>query len=358
LNIPHNKPTIGKEEIHAVSRLMEKTELTMGERVIEFEKKFSKFIGLPSAAVSSGTAALHLALIALDVGEQDEVILPSYTCASVGMPILYLKARPVFGDLGEDYNILPEEIKKRITEKTKAVIVPHMFGYPADIEKIKEICEDRGIFLIEDCAQSIGALYKNKKVGTFGDVSIFSFYSTKMITSIQGGMISSGDAGLVEDIKDIRFPDMRYFEGDKKIRYSYMMSDISAAVGIVQLAKLNSFAKKRRKIASIYRENIENVIHPEEESNKKHVFSRYVIRTKKDPEILIEKMKNEGITCERMHVPPLHVRNVFNQGDRISLKRTEKIARSALSLPIFPSLTDRDAVEISGKLNMVIRDGL
>jgi len=358
LNIPHNKPTIGKEEIQAVAKLMENTELTMGKHVSEFENEFSRFIGSSSAAVSSGTAALHLALVALDVGEQDEVILPSYTCASVGMPILYLKARPVFGDVGEDYNILPEEIKKRITKKTKAVIVPHMFGYPADIEEIKEICKDRSVFLIEDCAQSIGALYKNKKVGTFGDASIFSFYSTKMITSIQGGMISSRDRELVENIKDIRFPDMKYFKGDKTIRYSYMMSDISAAVGMIQLTRLDSFVKKRRKIASIYRANIENVVHPEEESSKKHVYSRYVIKTEKDPERSIEKMKKEGITCERMHVPPLHVRDVFNQENRISLKRTEKIIRSALSLPIFPSLTDRDAVEISRKLNKVVRDGL
>ena len=358
MNIPHNKPTIGKEEIHAVSSLMENTELTLGEHVSEFEKEFSQFIGMPSAAVSSGTAALHLALVILGVGEQDEVILPSYTCASVGMPILYLKARPVFGDIGEDYNILPEEIKKRITEKTKAVIVPHMFGYPADIEDIKEICEDHGIPLIEDCAQSIGALYRNKKVGTFGDISIFSFYSTKMVTSIQGGMVSSRDKEMVEDIKDIRFPDMKYFKGDKKIRYSYMMSDISAAVGMIQLTKLNSFVRKRRKIASIYRENIENVIHPEEEFSKKHVYSRYVIRSNEKPEELIEKMRESGIKCERMHIPPLHVRDVFSKRNQVTLERTEKIVQSALSLPIFPSLTERDAVEISEKLNMVAMGGL
>ena len=185
--ISHNKPTIGAEEIKAAADCIGNLELTMGTKVKEFEKAFTKYVGVNSVATSSGTSALHLALIATGISRNDEVIVPSYTCIAVALPVLYQQARPILADVRDDYNISVEDIKSKITDKTKAVIVPHMFGYPADLKEIKELCEEYNLYLVEDCAQAIGALYNGKKVGTIGDISIFSFYATKMITTIQGG---------------------------------------------------------------------------------------------------------------------------------------------------------------------------
>ena len=162
--IPHNKPTIGSEEIQAVARALQNLELTIGTTVKEFEGAFSKFIGVGFAATSSGTAALHLALIVLGVQKDDEVILPSYTCIAVALPVLYQQGKPILADITDDYNISVEDIRKKITDKTKAVILPHIFGYPADLDEIKELCEKNDIYLIEDCAQASGATYHGKKL--------------------------------------------------------------------------------------------------------------------------------------------------------------------------------------------------
>ena len=140
--IPHNRPTIGAEEIKAAADCIGNLELTVRTKVGEFEQAFSNYVGINSAATSSGTSALHLALIAIDIGENDEVIIPTYTCVAVALPVLYQQAKPILADVTDDYNISVDEIKRKITKKTKAVIVPHMFGYPADIEEIKELCEE------------------------------------------------------------------------------------------------------------------------------------------------------------------------------------------------------------------------
>jgi perosamine synthetase len=345
--IPHNKPTIGAEEINAVAETLGNLELTVGTKVKEFEKAFAKYIGTNATAISSGTSALHLALVAIGITKNDEVILPSYTCIAVALPVLYQDARPILADVGGDYNISVEDVKKRITKKTKAVIVPHMFGYPADLDEIKELCEENKVYLVEDCAQAIGARYQDKKVGTVGDISIFSFYATKMMTTIQGGMICTNNSDWIQMIKDLRYHDQcRSLEDtDPRIKYSYIMSDVGAAIGIIQLKKLDYFIKRRREIASIYREKLDDrsVINPMESEEKKHVYSRYVLRTPYNPSVIIEKMREQNIICERMYVPPLHRRVLlkrFNSNARFP--KTEAIVDSAVSLPVYPSLRDEE----------------
>jgi perosamine synthetase len=345
--IPHNKPTIGAEEINAVAETLGNLELTVGTKVKEFEKAFAKYIGTNATAISSGTSALHLALVAIGITKNDEVILPSYTCIAVALPVLYQDAKPILADVGGDYNISAEDVKKRITKKTKAVIVPHMFGYPADLAELKEICEENNVYLVEDCAQAIGATYQGKKVGTVGDISTFSFYATKMMTTIQGGMICTNNSDWIQMIKDLRYHDQcRSLEDtDPRIKYSYIMSDVGAAIGIIQLKKLEYFIKRRSEIASIYRENLDDrsVINPMESEEKKHVYSRYVIRTPYKPSVIIEKMREQNIICERMYVPPLHRRVLlekFNINARFP--KTEEILDSVISLPIYPSLRDEE----------------
>jgi len=356
--IPHNKPTIGNEEIKAVANALYNLELTMGTKVKEFEKAFSKYIGINAAATSSGTSALHLALIAIGVSKNDEVIIPSYTCVAVAFPVLYQQAKPILADVNDDYNISVEDIRRKITEKTKAVIVPHMFGYPANLNAIKELCEENNIYLIEDCAQSISALYHNKKVGTIGDISIFSFYATKMMTTIQGGMVCARNSEWTTTIKELRDPDQyRSTEDDldTRLKYRYTMSDVGAAVGIIQLKKLNHFINRRREIASIYRKELENMIHPIEKEDRIHVYSRYIIRTPYKPNMLIGKLQKRNIVCAMMHVPPLHRRALLKKfNSNAKCPKTEEIVNSAISLPIYPSLTDVEVIHVVDILNRTI----
>lgn len=356
--IPHNKPTIETEEVKAVANTLANLELTIGTKVDEFEKLFSRYIGINSVSASSGTSALHLALNSIGVSEEDQVIVPSYTCIAVALPVLYQQAHPILVDVDDDYNISFEEVKKNITDKTKAVIVPHMFGYPADLHEIKELCTEKDIYLVEDCSQSIDAHYKGKKVGTIGDISVFSFYATKMITSIKGGMICSENEEWIEEIKDLRYHDQcRSLEDtDTRIKYSYMMSDIEASVGIVQLSKLQKFINKRRKIAKMYDEGLfnEEINIPFESTIKKHVYSRYVIRTPHDPSKIIERMKNKNIICERMHIPPLHKRALFYKYNKSKeFINTDKIVSSAISLPIYPTLSDEKVNYIIDSFNEI-----
>lgn len=343
--IPHNKPTIGDEEIKAAVDALSNLELTSGTKIKEFETSFSKYVGTNAISSSSGTSALHLALIAIGISKNDEVILPSYTCIAVALPVLYQQAKPILVDINDDCNIAVEAIKGKVSNETKAIIVPHMFGHPADMNEIKELCEERDIYLIEDCAQSIGALYHGKKVGTIGDISIFSFYATKMMTTIQGGVVCTNNLDWAQTIKDLRYHDQcRSSEDtDTRIKYSYMASDVGAAIGIIQLKKLQYFIKRRREIASIYREKLygEMIANPLERGERKHVYSRYVVRTPYNPSGIIEKMREQSIICERMYVPPLHKRALirrFNSDARFP--KTEEILDSAISLPIYPSLDD------------------
>jgi perosamine synthetase len=357
--IPHNKPSIGEEEIKAAADTLGNLELTVGTKVEAFERAFSDYIGVNSVATSSGTSALHLALIAIGVTKNDEVIMPSYTCIAVALPVLYQQATPILADVGDDYNISVEDVKKRITEKTKAVIVPHMFGYPADLNEIREICEENNVYLVEDCAQAIGARYQDKKVGTIGDISIFSFYATKMMTTIQGGMICTNNSDWIQMIKDLRYHDQcrSLDDTDPRLKYSYKMSDVGAAIGIIQLKKLDYFIKRRREIASIYREKLDdNVMHPLESTDKKHIYSRYVIGTLYDPSEIIEKMREQNIICERIYVPPLHRRVLLKKfNSNAEFPKTEEILNSTISLPMYPSLRDEEVEYVVDVFNEAVK---
>jgi len=361
--IPHNKPTIGDEEIKAVLETLRNLELTMGTKVQQFENDFSNYIGLTAAATSSGTSALHLALMAVGVSESDEVILPAYTCITVALPILYQRANPILVDVNDDYNISVEDLKNKITSRTKVVIVPHMFGYPADMDEIKELCNENHVTLIEDCAQSIGAEYNKNKVGTIGDISIFSFYATKMMTTIQGGMVCTNNLEWNTIIKELREPDQcRSLEDelDVRLKYRYTMSDVGAAMGIVQLKKIDSFINRRREISFIYTNTLDNFIScPIEEEGRKHVFSRYVIKTPYTPSKVIEKLIKQNVICAMMHVPPLHRRALIKKYNlNGKFIKTDNIVNSSISLPMYYSLTDEDAIYVANILNNIMKSGV
>jgi perosamine synthetase len=283
-------------------------------------------------ACSSGTAALHLSLVGVGVRSGDDVIIPSYVCASPYFATLYTGAKPRVVDIDQgDMNICAETAKKQLTRKAKAVIVPHMFGNPAELDELLEL----GIPLVEDCAQALGAEYKNEKVGGFGAISVLSFYATKMITTGEGGMVLTNNSYYYSRIIEARDYDKKALSPTK---YNYKMTDFQAALGLSQLNKLHRFIERRRKIASIYNDQFANckIQIPHEQAHKKSVYFRYV--TTVDDASKIEKLaKEKGVMCEKPVWKPVH-KNLNHE----RCPNTDYVHKHSLSIPLYPSLSQQD----------------
>jgi dTDP-4-amino-4,6-dideoxygalactose transaminase len=346
--IPHSRPLLDRHDHTNVLEVLKSGHLVQGREVACFEERLSSFIGVGhGAAVSSGTAALHLALIALSVGEGDEVIIPGYVCSALLNAVMYVRATPVIADIdGVTLNIDAGDVKRRITNKTKAVIVPHMFGLPADLDGIMEL----GVPVIEDCAQSVGAAYGGKRTGSFGVCSVYSFYTTKMIAAGEGGMLLSDDERFIETVRDLR----DYDEKDTyAVRFNYKMTDIHAALGLSQLKKLPHFIQKRKEIADRYNDILteKGVSIPHVPPGRDHAYFRYVIQCE-DPLTFIDNMHALGIECRRPVYKPLH-EYMGLQGYSV----TDGVARRAVSIPLYPSLTDYEVEHIIKSLETLpIRD--
>ena len=329
--IPHSRPTIEKDDIEAVRRVMRSLQIAIGPKTREFEKKLSAYIGVKDAvATSSGTTALHLALKCLSVEKGDEVILPAGVCSSLVHCVYYCGAKPVLVDVNlDDLNISVKEVKQKITSKTKAIIVPHMYGMPANMKALK----DFDIPLIEDCAHAIGASYGNKKVGNIGDAAMFSFYATKMMTTGEGGMLTFKSKRLLERARKLR----EYkIQKSYSLQYNYKMTDLQAAMGITQLEKLPRFIRKRKELAESYNQNLNSIpaTLPQLEGR---VFYRYIIRLEKTNVNKIVKRLEKCCVASQCPVHPLH-RYLNLKG----LKNAEKLMRTALSIPIYPTLTEKE----------------
>jgi perosamine synthetase len=330
--ISHSRPAIGKEEIEAISKVIQSTMLAQGTEVKNFEEKMYQFIGSSyAAAVSSGSAALFLVLKALNIGPGDKVALPAFVCTAPLNSIFQAGAEPILVDIGiESYNISIKDLMKKINRKTKAIILPHMFGQPAEIEEVLDI----GIPVIEDCAMSLGATYKEKITGSFGIASIFSFYATKVITTGEGGMVLSNSAKLIDKIKNLRSYDERE---EYTMRYNYKMTDLQAAIGQVQLTRLQEFINRRREIAAIYNKEFNpfNVILPVEYDYKNSIYFRYCIRKAKNALQIIHTLRKKGIMTRRPVFKPLnHYLNLTN------FPNTERAYKESISIPLYPSLSD------------------
>jgi dTDP-4-amino-4,6-dideoxygalactose transaminase len=347
--IPHSKPTLDNKDYDAVLGVLRSGQISQGNYVKRFEANLSEFIGVKGGvATNSGTSALHLALLALEAGKGDEIILPSYVCTALLNAINYVGATPVLVDIEPDsFNIDIKRVKESLTEKTRAIIVPHLFGLPAYLEELLSF----GIPLIEDCAQALGAKYKGKQVGSFGTLSIFSFYATKVIASGEGGMVLSDSPHLLERVRDLRDYDNR---DDYKMRFNYRMTDLQAALGISQMEKLPSFLERRRAIAKRYSLELANIpaLLPTGYPEMEHIFYRYVIRVEGDLERLLEQIKKEGICCERPVYRPLHY--YLGQSD---FPQTDSIWSSALSIPIYPSLASVEVTEVIKEVKRLLEGG-
>lgn len=345
-SISHSRPTLGQREIRSVSKIIASGQIAQGEMVHRFEQAMAKDTGTKGAvAVSSGTAALHLTLLAMGLGPKDEVIIPSYVCTALINAVRYVKAEPVLAELEpKSCNIDPKDVKRRLTNRTKAIIVPHLFGLAANIDAFIAL----DVPIIEDCAQSLGSTYLGKRIGSFGHATICSFYSTKVITTGEGGMVLSDSKDLLDRIYDLRDYDNK---DPMAVRYNYKMTDIQGAMGLVQLDRLPSFINRRKTIAKWYNEafkTLEIKLPPMDEG---HIYYRYVAGLKNDAGPTIQALATKGIQCARPVYMPLH-RYLKMEG----YSKTEEVWRNSLSIPIYPNLTEGDIKRISESVAGVIKE--
>jgi len=343
--IPHSRPTLGEEEVLAVAEVLRYGHIVQGSEVHRFEAELAGQVDAANAvAVSSGTAALHLALVALGVGEGDEVIIPSFVCAALLNAVRHVRATPVLADINPDtFNIDVRDVEHRLTPRTKAIIVPHLFGLPAGIRQIIAL----GVPVIEDCAQSLGSLLAGAPTGSFGLLSVFSFYATKVICTGEGGMVASRDAGLLERIRDLRDYDEKE---DDRTRYNYKLTDLQAAMGRVQLRKLPDFIARRQAIAARY-DNLlmeRGIPRPASPPNREAIPYRYVVRMERLEEFLAAG-REAGIGYRRPVFKPLH-----RMLGRTGYPQTEAAFSTALSIPLYPSLSDAEVKIILNHLSSAL----
>jgi len=356
------RPAIGQEEISAVTSVLESGMLASGDRVVEFEKKFADFCGSNHAvAINNGTAALHAALLAAGIGPGDEVIVPAFTFVATASAVAMCGAKPVFADVDEKtFNISPQQVTEKITPKTKAVIGVHLFGQPCDIEALQEICESKSLKFIEDAAQAHGALYKNARTGSFGHLACFSFYATKNMITGEGGMVTTSDKAYNERLRLL----INHGQSEKYLHtilgYNYRMTDIGAALGLVQLKKLEKLNLRRRKNAEFYNASlsVKGLSLPFVGSARNHVYHQYVIRlTEEFPMTrlaFIEYLKAKGIGSAIHYPIPLHRQPLFGLGnDPDPCPVSTSLAGSVLSLPVHPLLDQKELAYICDTINRV-----
>jgi len=356
--IPISKPILGKKEKEAVWKVLNSGILAQGPKVEEFERKFAKYIGVKYAiATSSGTTALYLALLAHGIGKGDEVITTPFSFIASSNAILCCGAKPVFVDIGEDFNINPDLIKKKITKKTRAILPVHLFGYPCDMNKIMKIAKKYNLAVIEDACQAHGASIKGKKVGSFG-TGCFSFYPTKNMTCGEGGMVTTNDKKIAEKVRLLRNHGMRVKYHHEILGYNFRMTEIAAAIGIEQLKKLEKFNKKRIRNAEYFNKNIKarGIILPSVKKGYLHVFHQYTIRITnkcaRSREEVIEILNKNGIDSAIYYPMPIYRQRLYLKlGYENHLPMTEKITKEVLSLPVHPSLTKQDLRKIVWVLN-------
>ncbi|MCG3654177.1 DegT/DnrJ/EryC1/StrS family aminotransferase [Aliarcobacter butzleri] len=337
--VPHSKPSLDDRELEKIIEIYKTGNISVGYEIEIFEKKIADYIGKKYAiATSSGTTALHLLLYGMDIKESDEVIIPASVCPGVMHAIEYTGAIPVISDINQqDFNISVEYVKKLITTNTKLIIIPHMFGLPSDIDELKNL----NIPIIEDCAQSIGAEYKGKKVGCFGEASIFSFYATKMFTSIDGGMILTDNEKLA-----IKLKDLRYYGGkrDYKLRFNYKMQNINAAVGLIQFEKLKYFLNERKRLYNEYLKKFTKlqwikILNISDSPKKVSSNYRFIIKIDNDKkEFFLNLCKKYGIILGDTIFEDLSTfaPKYFKE----KLLNTQNLIISTYSFPLYPNIDE------------------
>jgi len=351
--IPVAKPLIGEEEIEEVEKVLRSGFIAQGPRVAEFEEAFASYIGTKHAvATSSGTTALHLSLLALGVGNGDEVITTPFSFAATGNCALYVGARPVFVDIDpQTFNLDPNQIEEAITKKTKAILPVHLYGQPAKMDLIKEISEEHGIPVVEDAAQAHGAMFQDKMIGSIGEMACFSFYPTKNMTTSEGGMITTNNTELAEVARILRAHGEKERYHHSVLGYNFRMTDIAAAIGLVQLKKLDGFNQKRIENAEYLTEHLKRISDieaPFVSPQVKHVFHQYTVRVKDGKRNDVMNFLNQEGIGTGIHYPvPIYKQELYqNLGYNDKCPETEKATSEVLSLPVHPSLSVEELEKI------------
>jgi len=349
------KPQIGDEEKQAVMEVLDSGMLAQGPRVKAFEEAFAEMCGVEHAiAASSGTTALHVALLAHGIGPGDEVITSAFTFIASTNSILFTGARPVFVDIDpRTFNLNADLIEAAITPKTKAIMPVHLYGLACDMDPILNLAEKHGLVIIEDACQSHGAGYMGKKVGSFG-AGTFSLYPTKNITSGEGGMITTNDPEIDEKSRVIRQHGMRRRYYHDELGYNFRMTDVHAAIGLAQLKKLDKFNAVRQANAKFLSENLKGVSVPYVPEGQSHVFHQYTVRVsdgKRDA--LRTHLQERGVGSEVYYPVPIHQQSFYvaDLGYKDSLPQTENAALEVLSLPVHAGLSASELETIVAAVN-------
>ena len=351
--IPIAKPQIGWRERSAVNRVLKSLSVAQGPEVKAFESEFSKIVGdRECVAVNSGTSALHLSLIALGISKGDEVIVPSFTFAATANVVKLVDAIPVFIDIDPlTYCLNPEQIEKSITPKTKAIIVVHLYGLPANMIKIVEIAKKYSLLIIEDAAQAHSAAINNSNVGTFGDAAAFSFYPTKNMTSGEGGMIVLNSSTSARTCRLLRNQGMEQRYKNEIAGFNLRMTDIHAAIGRIQLKKLPAATSKRITNANFLTKMLNTESTPFVPEGYTHVFHQYTVRIKKNRDQFSSELSKLGIGNEVYYPTPVHKLPSYNSN--LQLTETDNATNEVISLPVHPSLSSAQLKKIVKGFNKI-----
>ena len=355
--IPVAKPTMGREEEEAVLAVLRSGQIAQGARVAELEARFAALVGTKHAVAStSGTASLHLNLLALGVGPGDEVITSPFTFIASANAILYVGATPVFADIHPCcYNLDPRAVEAKLTPRTKALLPVHLYGNPANMPVLMEIAQRHGLAMVEDAAQAHGAAIEGRRVGSFGSGN-FSFYPTKNMTSVEGGMLTTDDDWLADRAQKFRNHGQTDRYRHELLGYNLRMSDIHAAVGLAQFDRLAAYTEARQRNARYLDEGLRGVVEtPHVRPGYAHVYHQYTVRIPDGRRDAVAAALRERGVGTGVHYPtPVHQQPIYlERGYRDSLPEAERAAREVLCLPVHPALSEADLETIVREVRAV-----
>ncbi|RLA64058.1 MAG: UDP-4-amino-4,6-dideoxy-N-acetyl-beta-L-altrosamine transaminase [Epsilonproteobacteria bacterium] len=370
--LPYGRQWIDEQDIAAVVEVLNSDWITTGAKVDEFEKDLCTYLGTDHAvAVNSGTSALDIAVQSLDIPPCSEIITSPFTFVATSNSILYNNCKPVFADIeGDTRNINPEEIRKKITEKTKAIIYVDYAGHPCEIKEMQEIAEENDLFLIEDACHALGAEYHGRRIGSFADMTVFSFHPVKHITTGEGGAVTTNNDKFYEKLKMLRNHGIDKPASDrhgsrrgwgydmKYLGRNYRITDFQCALGISQLKKLDDFIKTRRHIARTYTELLDTVDFielPHTRENVKHAWHLYTILLEEDRNNFFKSMRKRNVGVN-IHYIPTYRFSYYQKHFNINPKEfpiTEEVFNKIITLPLFPKMTDSDILAVVDAINIL-----
>lgn len=368
MRIPLSAPDVTEPEIAAAVAVLRSTQLSLGPKLIEFEAAVADFVGVPHAvAVSSGTAGLHLCIRALGLSDGDEVIVPSFTFIAAANAVRYERAVPVFVDIdAESLNMSPDSIERAITDRTRAILVVHTFGRPANMERILAIARQHRLAVIEDACEALGAEFNGQKVGSFGDLTVFAFYPNKQITTGEGGVVVTRRLDFAEHMRSLRNQGRDTTDGwlqHAELGYNYRLSEINCALGVEQMKRLEAILERREQVARLYHRNLsgtaEVILPLLDMPGSRTSWFVYVIRlnecfTSEDRDLVLHDMMRAGIGCGR-YFAPIHMQPAYVAWRSTSmLPVTEAQACRTIALPFFNRISENEIADVCETLRAAI----